>query len=195
MTTERPTITPLTDEQAQDTIASFITETPAESTAVPAASVPDPTAPPPETLDAIRTEYGEAGVTAAKELWGQHRTAVAAHQEHLAKEHAKLADAIPGWEDPVARAQLVRELRAYGASQGYDDEALNRVDDSRAVILAYHAMHRGKELARGTFAPMPSRAAPKSTGRSAAVRDAYARLQARHFQRDAVEVIKGLLPD
>jgi hypothetical protein len=113
----------------------------------------------------------------------------------LEQEHQKVAAAIPAWSDPVARAQLKQEIREYGKSQGYDDEALDRVDDSRAVILAYNAMRRGRELDKDRAAAAAAQRAAETKARAREAQRLVAEAAKSHRERDAAEAIKLMLPD
>jgi hypothetical protein len=191
-TNSSPVIIPTTVEEVHKDLVAALEDAPAEPTAVRDAPAADPTKLPPEAVDAIRAEYGEAGVVAAREEWQQRQTAQTAHQEHLAGEHSKLSEAIPGWNDPVTRAEIQQQLRNYAVSQGYTEEDIRRVDDSRAVILAYHALQRGKELAAPRPVAPPARRERRDGKADVELREAVTRFERTHRQRDAAKILEGL---
>src|SRR6058998_103818 len=101
MPAERPTITPTTPTEAQETIAAMITEIPADAVpdAAPTASAPS-AEPAPESipeLEEVRRVYGETGVTQVLE-------AVQHIHAHTAAEVAKVPEVIPEWQDSRVRA-------------------------------------------------------------------------------------------
>jgi hypothetical protein len=61
-------------------------------------------------------------------------------KDHVAKESAKLADAIPAWKDPKVAARETAKLAEFVKSFGYTDADLERVVDHRVMLFAYHAM-------------------------------------------------------
>jgi len=175
-------LTEMLDDGTSRESAPTAKETPP---AAPSPGLPDL----PAELQEVRRQYGELGV---------QQVLAEAHREHLAAEHEKLAKAIDGWGDPETRAAIVQEIRTFAASQGYSEADLDAVVDSRAVILAYNALQRGKELA----APRPPAATSRPAvdarqqaraEREARLQEAYERAAKTHRLRDAGDTFAALL--
>ncbi len=113
----------------------------------------------------------------------------------LAEENLKCAAAIPGWSDPEARVQIIEKIRALGKSQGYTDDALDHVDDARAVIMAYNAMRRGEELAQDRAAAAAAQHAAQRAARAQEARRLVTEAAKSHRQRDAAKAFEAMLPD
>ena len=61
-------------------------------------------------------------------------------QEYLAVERTKVIERIPEWSDSDLQANDQRKLMEYGQSEGYSQEELNKLYDSRAVVVLRKAM-------------------------------------------------------
>ena len=61
-------------------------------------------------------------------------------QEYLAVERTKVLERIPEWSDSDLQANDQRKLMEYGKSEGYSQEELNKLYDSRAVVVLRKAM-------------------------------------------------------
>ncbi len=81
---------------------------------------------------------------------------VASHQQQISKQQAnefeqarrhsvvlestRLKTLIPEWNDPVKQPELAGKIKSYGSSQGYSDQELNNLVDSRSVNVLMKAM-------------------------------------------------------
>ena len=63
-----------------------------------------------------------------------------AHRQAVSNESIKLKELIPDWADPVKQPTLAGEIKSYGSSQGYSDQELNNLVDSRSVNVLMKAM-------------------------------------------------------
>ena len=61
------------------------------------------------------------------------------HAQSLAEEGEKLAEALPEWREPETRQELVSKLRAYATEQGFTEEELTSLSDSRSVMVLLKA--------------------------------------------------------
>jgi len=140
----KPVISPHTLEETRQIFTGAMKEVDAR-TGEPVADEPTPAAnAAPSVADAVASvpelaevqrQFGEAGVAhVVNELRGQH----------IRAEHEKLNAAIPGWSDPETRAQIVSEIRAHALAEGFSEQEINAVTDSRTVKIAYAAMRKAK---------------------------------------------------
>jgi hypothetical protein len=60
--------------------------------------------------------------------------------QHVAQEAEKLAQAIPEFRDPTKGETVRKEIRAFAKANGWTDQELSSVYDSRAVLTLYKAM-------------------------------------------------------
>ena len=63
-----------------------------------------------------------------------------ARRKSVAQESIRLKELIPDWADPVKQPTLAGEIKSYGSSQGYSDQELNGLIDSRSVNVLMKAM-------------------------------------------------------
>ena len=68
-------------------------------------------------------------------------------QKHIQAEQAKLVEAIPEFKDDVKAEVVRRDIRNYAKSQGFTDQELSQVYDSRAVLALYKAAQYDKLMA------------------------------------------------
>jgi len=68
-------------------------------------------------------------------------------QKHIQAEQAKLVEAIPEFKDDVKAEVIRRDIRNYAKSQGFTDQELSQVYDSRAVLALYKAAQYDKLMA------------------------------------------------
>ena len=61
------------------------------------------------------------------------------HAQSLAEEGEKLAEALPEWREPETRQKLVSKLRSYATEQGFTEEELTSLSDSRSVMVLLKA--------------------------------------------------------
>jgi hypothetical protein len=60
--------------------------------------------------------------------------------QHVAQEAEKLSQAIPEFRDPEKGETVRKEIRAFAKANGWTDQELSSVYDSRAVLTLYKAM-------------------------------------------------------
>lgn len=65
---------------------------------------------------------------------------------HLSKERSKLFDAVPEWRDENRFAADQGRIRKYLAERGLNDVEINRISDSRAVLIARDAMRYAEAI-------------------------------------------------
>ncbi len=63
-----------------------------------------------------------------------------AHRQMVSQESVRLVDLIPDWGNPEKQPKLAGEIKSYGSSQGYSDDELNNLIDSRSVNVLMKAM-------------------------------------------------------
>ena len=68
-------------------------------------------------------------------------------QKHIQAEQAKLVEAIPEFKDDVKAEVIRRDIRNYAKAQGFSDQELSQVYDSRAVLALYKAAQYDKLMA------------------------------------------------
>lgn len=68
-------------------------------------------------------------------------------QKHIQAEQAKLVEAIPEFKDDVKAEVIRRDIRNYAKAQGFTDQELSQVYDSRAVLALYKAAQYDKLVA------------------------------------------------
>jgi len=68
-------------------------------------------------------------------------------QKHIQAEQAKRVEAIPEFKDDVKAEVIRRDIRNYAKSQGFTDQELSQVYDSRAVLALYKAAQYDKLMA------------------------------------------------
>jgi Tfp pilus assembly protein PilN len=68
-------------------------------------------------------------------------------QKHIQAEQAKLVEAIPEFKDDVKAEVIRRDIRNYAKAQGFTDQELSQVYDSRAVLALYKAAQYDKLMA------------------------------------------------
>jgi len=61
------------------------------------------------------------------------------YSQSLAEEGKKLEEALPEWKDPKLRQKLVTKLRSYAADQGFTEDELTSLSDSRSVMVLLKA--------------------------------------------------------
>jgi hypothetical protein len=61
------------------------------------------------------------------------------YAQTLAEEGEKLAESLPEWRDPGSRQKLVSKLRSYATDQGFTEEELTSLSDSRSVMVLLKA--------------------------------------------------------
>ena len=61
------------------------------------------------------------------------------YSQSLAEEGKKLEDALPEWKDPKLRQKLVSKLRSYATDQGFTEDELTSLSDSRSVMVLLKA--------------------------------------------------------
>jgi len=68
-------------------------------------------------------------------------------QKHILAEQAKLVEAIPEFKDDVKAEVIRRDIRNYAKAQGFTDQEVSQVYDSRAVLALYKAAQYDKLMA------------------------------------------------
>ena len=63
-----------------------------------------------------------------------------ARRHSVIQESTRLKELIPEWSDPVKQPELAGRIKSYGSSQGYSDQELNNLIDSRSVNVLMKAM-------------------------------------------------------
>lgn len=83
-------------------------------------------------------------------------------QKHIQAEQAKLVEAIPEFKDDVKAEVVRRDIRNYAKSQGFTDQELSQVYDSRAVLALYKAAQYDKLMAGKSVTSKKVANAPKT---------------------------------
>ena len=83
-------------------------------------------------------------------------------QKHIQAEQAKLVEAIPEFKDDVKAEVVRRDIRNYAKSQGFTDQELSQVYDSRAVLALYKAAQYDKLMANKGVTSKKVANAPKT---------------------------------
>jgi Tfp pilus assembly protein PilN len=83
-------------------------------------------------------------------------------QKHIQAEQAKLVEAIPEFKDDVKAEVIRRDIRNYAKSQGFTDQELSQVYDSRAVLALYKAAQYDKLMANKGVTSKKVANAPKT---------------------------------
>src|SRR5262249_55264141 len=124
--------------------------------------------------------------------WDEEQRSEAAH---LAAEHSKIAAQVPGWDDPATRAVIAREIVEFARGLGYSHRDLYAINDARAVVVAWNAMQRGKEVTQARAAETAGRHATQAKARAAEAQRGIERAAQSHTRRDAAAAIQLLMPD
>jgi len=61
-------------------------------------------------------------------------------QQHVAKEHELMAEAMPEWADTEKRTALAGQIRSYAESMGYQQEEIESLADHRSLQVLIKAM-------------------------------------------------------
>jgi hypothetical protein len=83
-------------------------------------------------------------------------------QKHIQAEQAKLVEAIPEFKDDVKAEVIRRDIRNYAKAQGFTDQELSQVYDSRAVLALYKAAQYDKLMANKGVTSKKVANAPKT---------------------------------
>jgi len=83
-------------------------------------------------------------------------------QKHIQAEQAKLVEAIPEFKDDVKAEVIRRDIRNYAKAQGFSDQELSQVYDSRAVLALYKAAQYDKLMANKGVTSKKVATAPKT---------------------------------
>lgn len=83
-------------------------------------------------------------------------------QKHIQAEQAKLVEAIPEFKDDVKAEVIRRDIRNYAKAQGFSDQELSQVYDSRAVLALYKAAQYDKLMANKGVTSKKVANAPKT---------------------------------
>jgi hypothetical protein len=122
---------------------------------------------------------------------------------HLAREAEKLAEAIPGFSDPVKSQAIKTDIRNYAQKNlGFSDQELAAAYDSRAILSIYKAMmydklvaNRGEATKKVSQAPRmlkPGTSTPE-TRTSQEVKNMRGRLKKSGRARDAAALFERFL--
>ena len=123
-------------------------------------------------------------------------------QKHIQQEQAKLMEAIPDFKDDVKAEVIRRDIRNYAKSQGFSDQELSQVYDSRAVIALYKAAQFDKLMANKGAATKKVAAAPKTirpgtsnpqSSENEAMKKERARLRQTGNKKDAARLFERFL--
>lgn len=93
------------------------------------------------------------------------------YQRHLSEQHQQLVDKLPEWKDEAKAKAESAAIRDYLLGQGYDADAVNSVNDSRAVVIArkamlYDQMISKADAATKKVANLPTRVEQPGSGAS-----------------------------
>jgi len=83
-------------------------------------------------------------------------------QKHIQAEQQKLVEAIPEFKDDVKAEVIRRDIRNYAKAQGFSDQELSQVYDSRAVLALYKAAQYDKLMANKGVTSKKVATAPKT---------------------------------
>jgi Tfp pilus assembly protein PilN len=83
-------------------------------------------------------------------------------QKHIQSEQQKLVEAIPEFKDDVKAEVIRRDIRNYAKAQGFTDQELSQVYDSRAVLALYKAAQYDKLMANKGVTSKKVANAPKT---------------------------------
>ena len=92
-------------------------------------------------LEFQQTQKAREAIAAEQEKVAklQYADAQASMRKYVTEQTEKLPELIPAWKDPaVAKSERIA-LREFGKAQGFTDEELNAVTDSRVVALLHKA--------------------------------------------------------
>lgn len=78
--------------------------------------------------------------------------AQARHAQHLQDQREQLLAKIPAWKDEAKAKTEKAALRDFLLNEGYDDETVGNLDDSRAVVIARKAMLYDQMVAKASVA-------------------------------------------
>ena len=123
-------------------------------------------------------------------------------QKHIQGEQAKLMEAIPEFKDDVKAEVIRRDIRNYAKSQGFTDQELSQVYDSRAVLALYKAAQYDKLMANKGAATKKVAVAPKTirpgtsnpqSSENEAMKKERAKLRQTGNKKDAARLIERFL--
>lgn len=123
-----------------------------------------------------------------------------AHQRHLQEQHQALLDKLPEWKD-AKKAEADRiAIREFLLNQGFDEQAVNQVNDARAVVLArkamlYDQMMSKAQAAAKKVATLPTKVERPGNGVQGLDKrtSAYQKLSKSGKVEDAASVFASLL--
>ena len=123
-------------------------------------------------------------------------------QKHIQAERAKLMEAIPEFKDEVKATVIQNEIRKYAKSQGFTEQELSQVYDSRAVLALYKAAQYDKLMANKGAATKKVATAPKTirpgtsnpqSSENEAIKKERAKLRQTGNKKDAVRLFERFL--
>ena len=123
-------------------------------------------------------------------------------QKHIQAEQAKLVEAIPEFKDDVKAEVIRRDIRNYAKAQGFTDQELSQVYDSRAVLALYKAAQYDKLMAGKGVTSKKVANAPKTirpgtsnpqSSETEAMKKERATLQKTGNKRDAARIFERFL--
>lgn len=123
-------------------------------------------------------------------------------QKHIQAEQAKLMEAIPDFKDDVKREIITRDIRNYAKTEGFSDQELSQVYDSRAVKMIFKAMQYDKLMANKGAATKKVATAPKTirpgtsnpqSSENEAVKKERAKLRQTGNKKDAARLFERFL--
>ena len=123
-------------------------------------------------------------------------------QKHIQAEQAKLVEAIPEFKDDVKAEVIRRDIRNYAKAQGFSDQELSQVYDSRAVLALYKAAQYDKLMANKGVTSKKVATAPKTirpgtsnpqSSENETVKKERAKLRQTGNKKDAVRLFERFL--
>jgi hypothetical protein len=93
----------------------------------------------------------------------QARMTAHQRQQYLQAEQAKLLEAVPEWKDAAKAKAEHQQILDYAKSQGFRDEELAEVYDSRLVLLLRDAARYHQLAAKVKATPVPQNKAPTAS--------------------------------
>ena len=113
-----------------------------------------------ERTDLERKQYAIKQEIARLDLIQQTEQSQAL-SKHLEAEAQKLAAVIPGYADPEKSINIKKDIREYAKKNGWSDQELANVHDSRAVLTLYRAMEYDKLMGNKAGVTKKVNEAPK----------------------------------
>ena len=122
-------------------------------------------------------------------------------QETVANESKKLVELMPEFSDKVKGEQIKKDIRSYGLSNGFTEQEMSAVYDSRHVLMLNKAMKYDQIMKSKAGTVKKVSKAPKTVSKGKKISNSQAAIQQKQRARlkssgsveDAVSVFKNLI--